>query len=489
MFNYFIFKKLSHTVSYVLMPFLAFLACTFSASAQEKWDLQKCLDYATANNVVLKIAGLPQQSNQANLVQSQMQLFPTLNAGGGQGYQFGRNIDPFTNQFTNDPVRTNNFFLSTNVTIFNGFRQMNAIKQNKAVLEASKYDYDQARNDMSLSLVNAYIQIIFNRELLDVARLQLENTQSQLDRVLKQIEAGSAAEVAKYDLLSQKANNEVQITTAENNLAFAVLQLKQILQIPMNQPFDVVIPTIPEPSEDALVETAEAIWQTAEGNLPNIKSADLNVKASEIGVDLAKGNAYPTLSANAQVLSGYSSQGVIRNVTSGGTQTQVIGFVTGSPSQTVSTILPVNNINIERNPWGNQVDENLRQSIGINLNIPIFNNWRVKNNVALSKIQLDRNKLQAQNTRNQVRQTIEQAYNSARAASRTYASNKIRVNSLTETFKVQEQRLQVGAGNSFDYAIARNNLNIAQSDLIRSKYDFVFRMKILDFYAGRELKF
>ena len=483
MFNYFTFKRLSH----ISIFFIAILLGSFNGFAQEKWDLQKCLDYATANNVVLKIAGLPQQSNQANLVQSQMQLFPTLNAGGGQGYQFGRNIDPFTNQFTNDPVRTNNFFLSTNVTLFNGFRQMNTIKQNKAILEASKYDYDQARNDMYLSLVNAYIQVIFNQELLGVARFQLENTQNQLDRVLKQIEAGSAAEVAKYDLLSQKANNEVQITNAENNLAFAILQLKQILQIPMNQPFDVVIPQIPEPSEDALVQTPEAIWQIAEGNLPNIKSADLNIKASEIGVDIAKSNAYPTLSANAQVLSGYSSQGVIRNVVDGGTRTQVIGFVTGSPSQTVSTILPVTNINIERNPWGSQVSENLRQSVGINLNIPIFNNLRAKNSVALSRVQLDRNKLQAQNIRNQVRQTIEQAYNSAKAASRTYASNKIRVNSLTETFKVQEQRLQVGAGNSFDYAIARNNLNIAQSDLIRSKYDFVFRMKILDFYEGKPI--
>lgn len=485
MFNYFTFKKISHTS----ILFFAFVFCASSTFAQEKWDLQKCLDYATANNIVLKIAALPQQANQANLIQSQMQLFPTLNVGGGQGYQFGRNIDPFTNQFTNDPVRTNNFFLSTNVTLFNGFRQMNAIKQNKTILEASKYDYEQSRNDMFLSVVNAYIQIVFNRELLGVARFQLNNTQEQLDRVLKQIEAGSAAEVAKYDLLSQKANNEVQITAAENNLAFAFLRLKQLLQVPMEQSFDIVIPEIPEPNEDALVQTAQTIWQIAEGNQPNIKSADLNIKAGEFGIDIAKANAYPTLSANAQVLSGYSSQGVIRNIIEGGTQPQVIGFLTNTPTQTVSTLVPVRNVDIKSNPWGSQIDENLRQSIGINLNIPIFNNLRAKNSVANAKIQLERSKLQAQNIRNQVRQTIEQAYNDARASSRTYASNKIRVNSLTETFKVQEQRLQVGAGNSFDYAIARNNLNIAQSELIRSKYEFIFRMKILDFYAGRELKF
>ncbi|MCU0393566.1 MAG: TolC family protein, partial [Thermoflexibacter sp.] len=188
-------------------------------------------------------------------------------------------------------------------------------------------------------------------------------------------------------------------------------------------------------------------------------------------------------------LSGYSSQGVIRNTVTTGSRSQVIGFLTDDASKTVTTLIPVTQTSIERNPWGSQVDENLRQTVGINLNIPIFNRWQVRNGVANAKIQLERNKLQAQNVRNQVRQTIEQAYNDARAASRTYASNKIRVNALNETFKVQEERFKVGSGNSFDFAIARNNLNIAQSDLIRSKYEFVFRMKILDFYAGRELKF
>jgi outer membrane protein len=485
MSNYFSFKKLS---SIAILSLLV-LVRSLPTFAQEKWDLQKCLNYAADNNVQLKIAGLPQEANQANLIQSRMQLFPNLNAGAGQSYQFGRNIDPFTNQFTSDPVRSNNFFLGANATIFNGFRQMNTIKQNKVILEASTYDYQQARNDMSLNVVNAYIQIIFNRELLGVARLQLQNTQEQLDRVLKQIEAGSAAEVAKYDLLSQQANNQVQITTAENNLAFAFLRLKQLLQIPMEQPFDVVVPEIPEPNEDALVQTAQAIWQIAEGNQPNIKSADLNIRAGELGVDLAKGNAYPNLTANAQVLSGYSSQGVIRSISDQGLQQQIIGFLTDTPTQTVSTLLPKTAVSIERNPWGSQVGENLRQSVGLNLNIPIFNRWQVKNGVANAKIQLERSKLQSQNIRNQVRQTIEQAYNDARASSRTYASNKIRVNSLVETFRVEEQRLQVGAGNSFTFAIARNNLNIAQSELVRSKYEFVFRMKILDFYAGRELKF
>lgn len=485
MSNYFFLKKLSY------ITILSFLLGVISlpAFAQEKWDLQKCLNYAADNNVQLRIAGLPQQTNQANLIQSQMQLLPNLNAGGGQSWQFGRNIDPFTNQFTNDPVRTNNFSLSSNATIFNGFRQVNAIKQNKVILEASKYDYEQARNDMNLNVVNAYIQIIFNTELLGVARFQLQNTQEQLDRVMKQIDAGSAAEVAKYDLLSQKANNEVQITAAENNLAFAYLRLKQLLQIPMEQSFEVVVPQISEPSEDALVQTAQAIWQTAETALPNIKSADLNIKSGEFAIDIAKGNAYPTLTANAQVLSGYSSQGVIRSVIEGGTQAQVIGFLTDNTSQTVSTLVSQRTVDIKSNPWGSQVGENLRQSVGINLNIPIFNRWQVKNAVVNAKVQLERSKLQAANIRNQVRQTIEQAYNDARAASRTYASNKIRVNSLSETFKVQEQRLQVGAGNSFDFAIARNNLNIAQSELIRAKYEFVFRMKILDFYAGKELKF
>ncbi len=427
--------------------------------AQEKWDLQRCIDYAVEQNLQLKIAKIQQDINEANLLQSRVNRLPNLNANGSQQWNFGRSIDFFTNTFTNQQVANFNTSINTNFTVFNGFRQINTIKQNVAILDASRSDVAQVKNDMMLDIANAYLTILFNRELLGVARVQLQNTQEQLDRTMRLIDAGALAEANKYDILSQKANDENRITQAENNVDIALVRLKILLQLPVETPIEIVIPQLADPNAADLIMTPLSVYELAQGTQPNVMSADKNIEAADLGIAIARGNYMPTLSGFGTVLTGTSSQN--------------FAFVNG--------------VRGDLKPFGQQIDENLRQVIGFQLQIPIFNRFQIRNAVTTARLQHNRSQLQAQNVRNVLRQTIEQAYADAKAAQRSFISNQTRLAALTQSQKIVEERFNVGAANSLDYALAKNNLAIAESELIRSKFDYIFRIKVLDFYAGKGL--
>lgn len=463
-----------------------YLVCLLRVSGQDhRWDLQRCINYALENNLQLKNSLLNIETNEVALLQAKMARLPNLNAGANQQWNQGRSIDFFTNQFTNQSVANFNASLNTNVTVFNGFRLSNTIKQNAAILEASRLDVAQAKNDLILNIISAYLQILFNQELLNVARTQLASTEEQLARTMNLIRAGALAEASQYDVLSQKANDENRITTAENNLEIAIVRLKLLLQLPVETPFEVVIPSLPDPSPSDLIMPPAEVFAIAQGTQPNVLSADKSVEAARYGIDLARGNTMPTISIFGSLLSGTSSQ--TRTNTFGMPVPTVIGFLTDNPTQTVST-LQSKIVSSERTPYWQQLENNFRNSIGLQIQIPIFNRYQVRAGIANAKIQYNRSVLQAQIVRNQLRQTIEQAYADAKAAQKQFIANKIRVQALEESFRVIDQRFAAGAANSLDYALARNNLNIAQSDLVRSKFDYIFRMKILDFYAGKELK-
>lgn len=463
------------------------LFCTFlQATGQDnRWDLRRCIDYAVENNLQLKTSLLNVEANEVALIQSKMARLPNLNIGANQQWNQGRSIDFFTNQFTNQSVANFNASLNTNLTIFNGFRISNTVKQNAAALEAARLDAAQAKNDLILNIVSAYLQILLNRELLNIARTQLANTQEQLTRTLNLIKAGALPEASQYDLLAQKANDENRIATAENNLEIATVRLKLLLQLPLETPFEAVIPDLPEPSPSDVIMPPSEVFAVAQAVQPNVLSADKNVEVARYGIDLARGNAMPTVSFFGSLLSGTSSQ--TRTNTFGMPVPVVIGFLTDEPSKTVST-LQSRIVNSERTPYRQQLENNFRNSIGLQIQIPIFNRYQVRASIANAKIQYNRSVLQAQIVRNQLRQTIEQAYADAKAAQKQFLANKVRVQALEESFRVVDQRFAAGAVNSLDYALAKNNLDIAQSDLVRAKFEYIFRMKILDFYAGKELK-
>lgn len=450
-------------------------------------DLQQCIEIAIENNLSVKRSMLLKERARINLVQAQANRLPNLNVGGGYGYNWGRSIDPTTNQFINQQITFSGVNGNANLTLFNWFNLANTVKQNRLFLESSDYDVDKAKNDISLNIATFYLNVIFNRELVENAQYQLESSQNQLERTKKLVAGGALPRTNELELISQVATNEVNLVNAQNNLDLAFLNLKQAMLIPVAQKLDIVVPEL-EPDRDAFPDaSAGAIFEVAVEAMPEIRSAELQVQSALMGIRIAQAAYTPTLSLSAGFSTNYSDAFGQRFIPGSGDPIQTpTGLVTESGEQ-VLTFTPSG----EYVDYGfsDQFENNLSRSLQLNLSIPIFNNLQANSNVQRSKIALQQSEIAVTEQRNLLRQTIETAYNDAFAASKTYAASQRQVEALEETFRAVENQYNLGASNFTDYQVASNNLFGARSDMVRAKYDFIFKTKILDFYQGKPVTF
>ena len=476
------------------------LAQTNDEPADFRFTLSECIDYAVKNNLSVQQSQWNVVSDEVAWQQSKADLLPSLNANTNLSYSVGRTIDQFTNLYTEAPVRQQDMGVSAQISLFNGLKKLNTIKRNKNNVAVSGLDLAATKDNITLNVITAYTQILLNTELLETAKFQLLTTQSQLERTRRLVDAGSLPKADFLQLDAQLAQGEAAIVDAENNLALAQLQLKQLLQIPADQSLEVTIPEVEVPETPLLPVSAEAVYEQAVTSLPAIRSADLQITSAEYNIAIAKADYYPSISLVGALGSRYSSVAPARIPKAGVAnvpQEQTIGFFTlpeaagGVPA---GTPVPVSTV-VERpqafteNTYLNQIDFNLRRFVQLSLNIPIFNNWQIRSGVANAKIGLESARLNALDQRNVVRQNIEQAYLDAKSAAKSYTANQRQVTSLQEAFKNTEVRYQAGAIDAVDYNQAKNQLNSAESDLVRTKYNYVFSLKVLDFYQDKPLNF
>lgn len=433
---------------------IGFLLITGLATAQDgdKWTLQECIDYALKNNINVKRSNLNIVQNEAALTQSKGQLAPSINGRASHAYNFGQNVNPVTNLITDLDSRTNTFGLSANVTLFDGFANYNTIKQNSFLVEASIADLIQAKNDVGLNVAQAYLQVIFTKELLEAARLQLSTSKEQARRTNILVENGALAIADKLQADAQLATNETNLINRQNDYNLAKLQLMQLIQLPYNPNFEIVVPELEPDNYSIPTLDSEAIYNEALTTQPIIKAAELRIEASELSLSAAKGGRLPSVTAFVGVDTRYNNQN------------EAFGF-------------------------SDQLDNNLGQNVGFNLNVPIFNNFRVRQSIQVAKINNERAELNELETKNNLRQQVEQAYLNAQAALQTYRSSERQVESTKQLFDNLTKQREAGAANITDYTVAENNYNQALSDFIRAKYDYIFKLKILDFYQGKPLDF
>ncbi|HCX21431.1 MAG: transporter [Flammeovirgaceae bacterium] len=424
-------------------------------------DLQQCVDIAIENNLSVRRSALQEERAKVTHRQSQAEMLPNLNLGGNYGTQWGRSIDPTTNDFITQQINFTGINGSSNVTLFNWFRIVNTVKQNKYSWESAKYDVEKAKNDISLNIVTFYLNVIFNRELLGNAEYQLSSSQEQLERTKKLVAGGALPRTNELELISQVATNEVNLVNAQNNLNLALLNLKQAMLIPVVEEVELVIPDIDLSDDSALNISAEEVYNEALNAMPEIQSAQLQVDQALMGVKVAQAGYSPSISLSGSFRTNYSD----------------------------AYKLPDANGNITTVPLSDQFDQNLSRSLSLGLSIPIFNNLRANSNVQNAKINLEQAEITVLEQQNSLRQTIEQAYNDAFAASKTYAASQRQVEALEETNRSVENQYNLGAANFTDYQVAQNNLFRAKSDLVRAKFDFIFKTKVLDFYQGKNLTF
>lgn len=425
-------------------------------------SLQECIEIAVENNLNVKRSELNLRTAEVNLEQSKASRYPSLNASGNYGFNWGRGIDPTTNQFIDQRINFNSVGASTNVPLIQGMQITNGIKQDKLSLEASRKDLEKAENDISLNTASFYLNVIFNKELAENARFQLESSQQQLDRTSKLVESGALPLANKLQLESQVATNEVNLINAQNNLDLALLSLKQALLLPSSEQIDVEIPNVPIDQAEIENSSIPELYNQAAANMPEIQGAELRVQSADVGVDVAKGGLYPTITLNGSLDTRYSDAA------------QQFDPVSGT---------------FETVPLSTQYDNNFSRGLSANLRIPIFNGFSTRSNIQRSKISLQQAEINKREQENTLYQTIETSYRNAVAAAKTFSASQKQVASLEETFRAVENQYNNGAANFTDYQVASNNLFQARTDLSRAKYDFIFKQKVLEFYQGKPLTF
>lgn len=430
---------------------------TFPSLAQDipigPYDLQTAVTIALENNLSLKRSQLNQLSNEATLLQNRGARLPTLSTGASSGFRWGRSINPVTNLFETARIGNINLSANSNVTLFAGSRVSNNINQSKVDLEAGIYNIEATRNDITLNIINLFVNVVFNKEQVNIAANQLATSKEQLERTTRLVEAGSIPQADQLDLQAQNATNQLEVINAENNLRISKLNLAQAMQIPFTEDFQVIEPEFVINDNLMATESPAAIFNTAVEIMPEIKRAQANVESAEYGVKVAKGAYLPTLGLGANLFSNYVDR----------------AFGPEIPS------------------FGTQIENNLSQSVNVNLSIPIFSQFNNKASVQRARVQQQISEVAEIEAKNTLRQDIETAYTSALAAEQSYEANLIRLSAVQESFRIAQQRLSAGAINSVDFQVAQNNLFNTQADLLNAKYTYIFRVKVLDFYLGNPI--
>jgi len=469
----------------VLTCFIFVLSsAAFSQQPSKTWTLKQCIDYALENNIRIKQNKLNIQLAEESLLQSKAAALPNLNGNAFHNYNFGRTIDPFTNEFATERVLSNSFSFSSNVTLFNGFQTVNTIKQSRLDFLASKYDVDKTSNDISLAIANNYLQILFSEELVGIARNQLGIIKQQLNRTKILVEAGSLAKGSLLDIEAQAAMDELQLVNAENQLELSYLSLIQLLDLDSINDFEIAKPDIDIPNESILNGTPGQIYLAALSVQPQIKSAEYRVESSIKGLSVAKGGKSPRLTVGGSFGTGYSD--ARKSITD-----TLSAFVVpiGYTQSGEDVLAPFYDFNFETTPFNQQIDDNINQSFGFNLTIPIFNGLQTKTSIGRAKIAVKNAQYELQLQKNQLNKDIRQAYADARAALKKHQATAKTVSALQEAFNYTEQRFDIGMVTSVEYNDAKNKLMKAKSDLLQAKYDYVFKTKMLNFYQGKSLAF
>ncbi len=471
------------TLLYIIFLVL-FMTISPGLTAQENrvWSLEDCVEHALENNLRIQQQKLGVDIATENLRQTSASRFPNLNSSASHNLNYGRTLDPITNEFATERVQSNNFSISSGVTLFGGFQIRNSVARDRYELEASRYDVESFEQDIAIAVASAYLQILFAGELLEIASSQLEITRQQVERTSKLVEAGTLARGSLLTIQAQEASEELQLVNAQNQLRIAYLDLMQLLDLREDTPFEIEVPDIDVQPSQTVEYSPLQIYGTAVQIQPSVLSADIRLNSAEKSLDIARGGRYPVLSLSGSMGTGYSEARL--QITD---MTELDPQQIGQTASGEAVFAPSFAFETDIIPFWDQVDENVNRSVGLFLRIPIFNNYQVRSTISRNRIGVENARLQRQIVRDQLYKTIEQAHQDAHAALQRYNATEKNLQALEEAFHYTEQRFNVGMVNTLEYNDAKNRLTAAQSELLQSKYEYVFRVQILDFYLGRPI--
>ncbi|MGJ8743339.1 TolC family protein [Polaribacter sp.] len=435
---------------------------TITTFSQKKWTLRECVDQALENNISIQQNKLSVALAEKDVAIAKGNFLPNLNSNINNSGSFGLSTGGDNTRSSADRY-TLSLGINAGGTIFNGFRNTNTYKQAQLGVETSKLDLQKIENDISLFVVNGYLNVLFAKENLGVANVQAEISKKQVAASKSRFEAGV---IPKGDLLNTQstlANDLQNVITQENALDIALLNLAQLLQEEVTG-FDVSPIDVGSPSSNLLYKNSSTVYDKSITRMPEIERAKLAIENAEFNIEIAKGAFLPTLTYSLGTNTFY-------NTTLGEPE-----VFTGTDSTGYPFVLD--------NRFTNQLDNNLGYSVGLSLNIPIFNGFQTKNNVAKSVINKEIFETRLESEKLQLKQTIEQAFLDVKSSLKAYEAAKISLEAQNEAFKNAQESYNFGALTLFDFDLVRTRLVNAEGIMIRSKYDYVFKTKVLQFYSG-----
>ncbi|MCD2422617.1 TolC family protein [Niabella pedocola] len=469
---------------------LTALGITITAGAQKKWSLEQCVEYAVENNISVKQADVQARMDRLTLDQSKAALYPTANSQHSAGYQFGRSIDPTSNQFTTNEILFANHSLNVNADLFNWFRKRNTMAANGFTFEASVAKFDKARNDVALNVANAYLAALLSHEQINVAAVQLQQSREQRDNINKQVLAGALPELNLAEMETQLANDSATLISARADYRLRLLQLQALLNLDAAMAFDVQSPPVDSIPVEPLAELDPAVvFTSALVNLPQQKINELNVKAAEKNVLVAKAGMYPSFGFFGGLDTRYSNaQKLIPNTYASGIVPIGIVVLDGKDYPVTSVGPQTYPVSFKKGNYFNQLSANFSQNLGVGLNIPIFNGNQARTNWKKAKLNVESQQLSQEQDAQTLKQDIYQAHTNAVAAIEKYNASRIAVTSAQKAYDFARKRFDVGLLKPIDLITNQNNLFKAKINMLSAQYDYVFKLKLLEFYKGRGIK-
>ena len=432
-------------------------ALTLPVSAQSKqWSLRECCDYAVANNISIKQQENQRRQQEIQLSTSKNSRLPDLSGSVGQNFSFGRGLTA-DNTYSNTNTSSTSFSLGASVPIFTGFQIPNQIKLDQLNLEAATADLEKAKNDIRMQVAQAYVQILYDMEIADVAHRQVEIDSMQVARLQAFVKNGKAAEAELSQQKATLANSHLTATQADNNTRLALLTLTQLLELSSPEGFTIVRPdlgNLENLGNSSLLPTPDQIYAEALGIKPEILSQQLKLKGAEHSIKIAQAGNYPTLSlsggmgTNYYTTSGFKSDG-----------------------------------------FGSQLKNNFSQYIGLNLNVPIFNRFQTRNSIRTARINQENQQLALDNTKKTLYQDIQKVYYNALNAQAKEKASQQAVATANDAFHLTQAKYENGKATITEFNEAKNNYLKSESDLVQARYENIYQKALIEFYRGKDLNF
>lgn len=426
-----------------------------SSFAQKQWTLPECINYAIEHNISLKQRENTRRQNEVSLNTAKNSRLPDLNAGVSESLGFGRSLG-MDNTYSKNNTSNTSFQISTSVPILTGNRIENTIKLNQLNLEASTADLEKARNDIRTQIAQQYIQIVYDTEILAVAKRQIGIDSLQLYRLQEMERNGKATLTEVLQQQSTMEQSRLTATQAENTYRLDLLALTQLLELPSPEGFSIVIPTLPSNSGSLINVNPEIIYQEAIAVKPEVQAEELRLKASDANILIAKSAKYPTLSFNAGLGTNY-----------------------------YKTL----NGNYKQDSFSSQIKNNFSQSLGLQLNVPIFNRYATRNSIKSASIDKENQQLALDNVKKSLYKEIQQVYYNTIAAEAKYKSSLQAKATSDDAFNLTQSKYENGKATITEFNESKNNLMKAESDLVQARYQLIYQKALIDFYRGKEFRF